>query len=405
MLKDSDLKNLQPREKKYQVSAGQSLYVDVYTSGRLYFVWRYRFPPGTSPKPLQLGPYGRDGLSLAKARRLVEEWKVKLRQGIDPRLAKAESRKSVSAGVKTFGEVAGEWMERLRERKRAENTLLDYGRKLNNQILPVLGNLSIKDIERRDCLALKQDIERRGSLDQSDRVMSLMRQIFQFAIDREYRSGENPARASEFSKSAHKTKHYPYLRFEEMPAFFSALEANEVNGDRVTVLAVKALLLTGMRVGGLMPTQWSEVDADNRVITIPKERMKNAGYIENDHLIPIADPLMAVLDELHAINGRTDWVFFSARGKATPHINLEAPNKHIGNLGYKGKLVAHGVRAMVLTYGQEKLGFEFDVIDRQLGHKPQGKVRQAYDRTEWIDQRVKFMTAWGDLLMEQGLVI
>jgi len=45
----------------------------------------------------------------------------------------------------------------------------------------------------------------------------------------------------------------------------------------------------------------------------------------------------------------------------------------------------------------------FHVIDLQMGHKPPGKVRQAYDKAQFLDERIVFMNRWGDLLLENGL--
>ena len=58
---DSDLRALQPQSKKYRVSAGESLFIEVYPNGGRYFVWRHRFPPGKEGKlrDYQIGPYGK----------------------------------------------------------------------------------------------------------------------------------------------------------------------------------------------------------------------------------------------------------------------------------------------------------------------------------------------------------
>ena len=68
-------------------------------------------------------------------------------------------------------------------------------------------------------------------------------------------------------------------------------------------------------------------------------------------------------------------------------------------------MVAHGVRHMALTFGQDILITPFHVIDLQMGHKPPGKVRQAYDKAQYMDERIEFMNKWADLLLEKGLKI
>ena len=58
-----------------------------------------------------------------------------------------------------------------------------------------------------------------------------------------------------------------------------------------------------------------------------------------------------------------------------------------------------------MTAGQEVLGFPPEIIKRQLAQAIGDKVRQAYDRSEFIEERKKFMVAWCDALLQQGMVI
>ena len=56
----SDLRALEPKDKRYRVSVGNSLFVEVYPYGK-YFAWLYRFPPGKKGQQrwYQIGPYGK----------------------------------------------------------------------------------------------------------------------------------------------------------------------------------------------------------------------------------------------------------------------------------------------------------------------------------------------------------
>jgi len=67
-------------------------------------------------------------------------------------------------------------------------------------------------------------------------------------------------------------------------------------------------------------------------------------------------------------------------------------------------LTAHAIRAIPLTVGQEVLGFESEIIQRQMAHIVGDKVRQAYDRSKFFEERRAFMVAWCDALTSQGLV-
>ncbi|QNJ17361.1 phage integrase domain protein [Synechococcus sp. A18-40] len=54
--------------------------------------------------------------------------------------------------------------------------------------------------------------------------------------------------------------------------------------------------------------------------------------------------------------------------------------------------------------GQEVLEFDSDIIQRQLAHAIWDKVRQAYDRSQFWEERKKFMIAWCDALSAEGLI-
>ena len=46
-----------------------------------------------------------------------------------------------------------------------------------------------------------------------------------------------------------------------------------------------------------------------------------------------------------------------------------------------------------------------EVIQRQMAHAVGDKVRQAYDDSALLDERRKFMVAWCDALLSQGLIV
>jgi len=404
---DSNLRALQPQSKKYRVSVGESLFVEVYPKSGRYFVWRHRFPPGKEGKlrDYQIGPYGKGPgqWTLKEAREERARLDVLRRQGEDPRALKEEQRQTIQrTGAVTFQKAAEEWLASTSS-KLAATTLKDYKNKLQNQILPVFGKRSIKAITRSECLDFKRTIEARGALNQSDKVFGVLRQVFSYAIDHEWIPDPNPARSSRHAHSGHVTQSHPSLDWNDVPGFLADLSSNKGNGDLIALASVKVLLLTFMRVGAVVPGEWSEIDWNQRIWTIPARRMKGRDATRQEHLIPLSQPLIDVLEFLKPITGYSPYIFQSPRGKGTDHIALETPNHLIKRMGYQGKLVAHGVRHMALTYGQDILKTPFHVIDLQMGHKPPGKVRQAYDKAQFLDERIDFMNRWGDLLLENGL--
>ena len=59
-----------------------------------------------------------------------------------------------------------------------------------------------------------------------------------------------------------------------------------------------------------------------------------------------------------------------------------------------------------MTAGQEKGGFERDIILRQLGHTEHKQgTAGAYDNTQFLKERREFLEWWTAELVNQGLVI
>lgn len=67
-------------------------------------------------------------------------------------------------------------------------------------------------------------------------------------------------------------------------------------------------------------------------------------------------------------------------------------------LGYRGRMTAHGFRALASTVLNERSCFPQDVIERQLAHKETDAVRAAYNRAEYLVQRRELTQWWSDWL-------
>ena len=407
---EATLQALEPREKKYVKSDGGLLFVNVHPNGRRYFFFRYRFPArrDVTQSDYQIGPHGKnpDEWSLKKARAERDRLREILRSGKDPRTTKipAPALVAVEASSPCFEKVADDWFSSL-QGKLKETTLTDYRNKLENQIKPRFGESAITAIKRSDCLTFKEEIAARGAMNHSDKCFMVLRQIFEYAIDREIIEGDNPARSSRGSKSEHIAKNYPLLKWEEMPEFLSTLSANIGHGNLITVASIKLIFLTAQRVGATIPAQWSEIDWSAKTWLIPEERMKGRRGQGKEHLIPLSEAALKILNHLKPITGSSDFIFMTVRGKSTGHISKESPNSYIKRCGYEGKMVAHSARSALLTFGQDVLKENFDVIDRHLAHKPAGKIRAAYDRSTFWDERKSLMEKWAMLLCSNGLQV
>lgn len=419
-LSDSQIRALKAGARRQSKSVGDSLILVIESEARgggKSFEGRMRFPPGRQGKqiPVRIGPYGKGPgkWSLKEAR---DEWdRIRLwskQMGLDPRTLKRQEKQAALEEHKgpTLEHAAESFLIHSTTRER---TKTGYRNMLFNQVLPVLGpSTPVEHFSwdhkhsggkngRQVILDLKADIEKRAPV-QADRVLMVLRQVFDHAIDQGWMPrDQNPALGTKSIKSKHKPTPHPTLRWQELPEFFQNLELNKANGSLITIYAVKALFMTFLRVGSLAPMRWTELNHDAQLWVIPADRMKNG----KEHLVPLTDPFNDMLESLRRISGNGEYVFPSPRGNAKKHLNPYAINQHLIRMGYKSVLRAHGVRSIPLTAGQEVLGFSADVIQRQMSHAIGDKVRQAYDRSQFLDERRKFMAAWCDALLSQGLKV
>jgi integrase len=118
-----------------------------------------------------------------------------------------------------------------------------------------------------------------------------------------------------------------------------------------------------------------------------------------------------VFDVLRQFSGDSKYVFQPMKDSRLPHLDPSAINNYLRNLGCKDKLRAHGWRSTALTTGIDVLKCESDVIRKQMGHLPRGKLSQAYDVSQAYDsstrlyERRVFMEKWCQLLVVSGLKV
>jgi integrase len=160
----------------------------------------------------------------------------------------------------------------------------------------------------------------------------------------------------------------------------------------MTNAAMKLLLLTFVRTGELIGAKWDEVDFGREEWHIPKERMK----MRRSHVVPLSRQALATLKSLQAVTGDKIHIFHSQRGKAK-HISNGAVLMALRRMGYQGRMTGHGFRSLASTILNEK-NYPPDVIERQLAHEDDDKIRSAYNRAEYLLERKKMMQDYADYL-------
>ena len=152
---------------------------------------------------------------------------------------------------------------------------------------------------------------------------------------------------------------------------------------------------TFLRPGELRHGQWSEIDWDAKLWRIPAERMK----MRRPHTVPLSEMALALLRELHSITGHSYYLFPAQQRRRHPVMSENTINKILKSIGYGGKQVGHGFRAIASTVLNESAVFRPDVIEMQLAHVEKNSSRKPYNRAEYLQERTQMMDWWSSYLV------
>ncbi|MDY0029911.1 MAG: integrase arm-type DNA-binding domain-containing protein [Pseudobdellovibrionaceae bacterium] len=380
----------QPKEKPYKIADGGGMYLEVMPNGSKY--WRLKYRWLGKEKRLAFGVFPE--VTLAEAREKREEARKLIGKGLDPsENKKQEKRQAVINANNTFQSVAMEWMEIQKERWTkgyAQKTL----RRLEMHIFPCIGNRPISQISPPELLECLRKIEKRGTLEMASRGRELSGQIFRYGIQ----TGRCERDAAADLRGALKTKkaeHFRTIDEKQIPELLHALSLNNARIFERTRRAVWFSLLTFGRPGEIRQACWSQIDFDDAIWYVHSGLMK----MRRDHVVPLSKQALAVLQEQKEETGhiKTDYVFPS---QVNPRKCMSdgTVNRAIERLGFGESMVAHGVRALARTTIRERLGFDSEIIEKQLSHKTKNPLGEAYDRTQFLSQRKKMMQEWADYL-------
>jgi len=350
-------------------------------------------------KKLGLGTYPEIGL--AEARRRRDAARETLAQGKDPSREKQreKARKKLGA-ANTFASIAAEFCEKRKQdgsrawapatAKRCEYLLSV----LNSSI----GNLPIADIEPADILTAVRRIESKGKLESAKRTLQLAGSVFRYAVATA-RLKSDPTRDLRGALMNPTVTHYgAVLDPAGAGELLRAIDGYE--GQPITKLAMQLAPHVFVRPGELRHAEWSEIDFDGALWTIPASKTK----MRKDHLVPLSSQAIAILEEAYRLTGPDGYVFPSVRTRRRP-MSDNTINAGLRRLGYTtDEMTAHGFRAMASTLLNESGKWNPDAIERALAHGDSDKVRAAYHRGAHWKERVKMMNWWSDYLdqLRQG---
>lgn len=382
-------KAAKPREGSYKLSDEKGMYLLVHANGSKY--WRMDYRLGGKRKTYSLGVFPE--VSLAEAREDRDEARKLIKKGVDPSQSKRLDKLALS-GADTFKSVALEWYDNKmtgksdRHRQRAMS-ILKY------DLFPKLGARPINDIAAPELLAALRKIESRGASDIAHRAKSTAGQIFRYAIASGLCERDISADLKGALKDKPKTEHRAAITDpKELGRLMIAIDGYE--GTPVVCAALKLSALLFQRPGEIRQMEWSEINWEDELWSIPSEKMK----MDRDHIVPFSRQSIEILKDIYRITGSGRYVFPSQRGQSRPLSN-NGVRTALRTMGYDNKtMTAHGFRATARTILDEVNHVRVDYIEHQLAHAVKDATGRAYNRTKFLPERKQMMQQWADYLDE-----
>jgi integrase len=412
-LTDLAVRQAKARGVEYTLGDGDGLALRVTTTGAKY--WHFRYFWLGKQKRMSFGTYPE--VSLRDARDLRHEARALLAKNINPHHDRKRKRLAARlAADNTFEAVYQKWLAHRSQAlgERPHGTLAQIRRVFANDVLPFLQAFTVTEITSAHLLDVVGRIEARNSLSIAQKVRQWLSQLFAYALVAVPGMQINPASSLNIvAAPPPPVQHYPFLRLSELPQFLRTLRLYP--GTLSSQLAIRLMLLTGVRTGELRQATPDQFDVDRGLWIIPPDKVKQLKFqmrrkrLHSDAVPPYIVPLSVQAVEivrylLEQVKPAQRYLFSSIKSLKDP-ISENTLNRALQRMGYQNLLTGHGIRATISTALHE-IGYPKSWIDAQLSHADPDRISASYNHAEYVEQRRAMMQDWADRLdlLEQNQV-
>lgn len=321
-------------------------------------------------------------VSLAEARELARENKRMAKAGHDP-----VSERKRRTGMPTFEEAVSQVYELHSPTWRNAKHAAQFLSTLKTYAYPVFGTRKVSEVTSADVMRALLPVWTKKP-ETARRVKQRIGVVMKWAIAQGYRQ-DDPSNAIEqaLPRVSRDVQHRRSIHYDNVTACLAAVAASAASQS--VKLGIEFLVLTAARSGEVRHAEWSEIDLEGAVWTVPAERMK--GKVE--HSVPLSKRAVAILHEARKLH-KGALVFPGA--KAGRPMSDMTMSKLIKELGFDADI--HGFRTSFRVWVQERTNASFEVAEKALAHKTRNKVVAAYARSDLFEQRRALMQRWADHL-------
>ena len=400
---------------------GNGLYLRVARGGSKSWVLRYRLKGVRKEKGLG----GFPATTLTAARKMAVEYRAEITAGRNPFAAK----EAANAAIKTADSPATQRMITFREaalqvhRRDAPGWTSERGatnwlRSLEIHFFPYFGDRPVNMIDRHDVLDVLDRIWTTKP-NQARLVRSRIRKVFAWAQVHGYIPDEftNPAGEviDEGLKSPRKpVQHRPALPYDQVPEFMELLRQRLHDPNKqltragtATLFAFRFLILTVARTREVLEADWSEIDFNKGLWTIPASKMK----MRREHRVPLSQQAMKLLHDAAVALGKGQGIGLVFPGdqsrlgarQIAKVCAREIPKVYAKEAAEQVRPVPHGFRSSFRDWAAEEPSrFSYEAIELSLAHSVGSDTERRYFRTNLLEQRRALMQRWADFIAPQN---
>jgi integrase len=265
-------------------------------------------------------------------------------------------------------------------------------RRLQKNVVPVIGGVRVADLHRRDITRVIDPILARDAPTEAARVLENLQSALRWGV----RRGDldrNPAEG--MTKPAGRPARERVLTDKEIRTLWHgiAVPLPQVTDQRI----VKLCLVTAQRVGEVAGMRRDELDLAKRVWALPGSRTKNG----NPHSVPLSGLALKLIREALVDAGNSPFVFPDGAGpRASAGIAHEVYFAHRRDRSPIAHWTVHDLRRTALT-GMAALGVAPIVLGAVANHLTTtraGVTLAVYARYTYAAEKRDALDKWASRL-------
>ncbi|UYV37393.1 integrase arm-type DNA-binding domain-containing protein [Rhodobacteraceae bacterium D3-12] len=342
--------------------------------------WILRFTLHGRRHEMGLGEAAKVTLKAARAE--AERWNAVVAAGGDPIRERERLKHEAQRNMHILSDVARDAFESRKAELKGDGSAGRWFSPLELHVLPKLGRTPVAQIDQRDIRDTLTPIwhdKAETARKAMNRLRIVMRHAAALGLEVDLQACDK-ARAL-LGTQRHMASHIPAMRWAEVPAFYASL-----NTPTVTHLALRLLILTGVRSGSLRTARLDQFKGDTW--TIPADSMKGRKGTTTNFRVPLSMEAQNVVHEA-ARNARDGNLFPSVRKGIISDMTL---SQHMKRAGLEAR--PHGFRSSLRDWLAETTNARHEVAETILGHTVGSSVERAYRRTDFLEPRRELLERW-----------